>query len=224
MLISTIIPVFNGAAWLDAALESVLAQDHEPLEVIVVDDGSVDGSAHVASIRSEVTVISIPHQGVAVARNVGLQTASGSLIAFLDADDLWESGKLPVQAEFLATNRTVDGVFGWVRDFLDTGIDRPDWLRRGQLDRDTPGVSLCTLLVRKEVFGKVGSFNPEIGSGEDVDWFFRAKDAGINFEMMDRRFLRRRIHKHNLSHDGRAVRAGILGAVRASLTRKQLQD
>ena len=219
-MISTIIPVYNGAAYLSDALDSVLGQDYEPAEVIVVDDGSTDSSAEIAGVRPGVRTISIQHQGVAAARNVGLGSAAGEFIAFLDADDVWETGKLAKQATFLAENPEVDGVFGWMRNFLDGESDRPDWLRTKQLDQDTPGYSLCTLRARRGVFDRVGKFNPALPSGEDGDWFFRAKDLGIRFEMMLQRFLLRRIRDRNLSHDAKAVRSGILDAVRESLKRK----
>lgn len=221
-------PVYNGAAFLPEALESVVAQNYHPHEVIVVDDGSTDGSGEAATEfakdHPDIKVLSRPHRGVAAARNAGIEAASGELIAFLDADDIWESGKLEAQAEILTARPEVDGLFGYMRNFIQSGIERPSWLRADQVENDVRGHSLCTLLVRREVFDQVGLFDPGIQSGEDGDWFFRARDSGIRFEMMERRLLLRRIHQQNLSHDARAVRAGILGAVRSSLKRRQSQD
>lgn len=101
--VSVIMPVFNACASLDQAIGSVLAQSFRDFELIVIDDGSTDGSASLADdyalADSRVVVIHQPNQGVAVARNRGLQVATGELVAFLDADDWWHPGKLDVQVQ-----------------------------------------------------------------------------------------------------------------------------
>ena len=94
-LISCIVPVFNGERYLAEALDSILAQTWRPLEVIVVDDGSTDGTAHIAAgYGAEVSYIHQANAGPAAARNRGLDAARGEFIAFLDADDLWHKDKL----------------------------------------------------------------------------------------------------------------------------------
>jgi glycosyltransferase involved in cell wall biosynthesis len=101
MLITVIVPTFNRAGQVQGAIESVLAQSHQELEVIVVDDGSTDDTAAIlASLQqrdSRVISLSQPNAGVAAARNRGLERAQGDLIAFLDSDDRWTPGKLQVQ-------------------------------------------------------------------------------------------------------------------------------
>lgn len=223
-LISTIIPVYNGETYLRDAVESVVSQDYGHQEVIIVDDGSQDASKDIAASFSEVKVISRSHEGVASARNAGIQASSGELLAFLDADDLWEAGKLTKQVDYLSAHPDVEGVFGLMRNFVQDGIERPGWLPDHQVDRDVPGHSLCTLLVKRSVFDQVGSFDPSIESGEDGDWFFRAKDLGVSFAMMPERLLLRRIHSRNLTHDAKAVRAGILRVVRDSVKRRQSEE
>ena len=97
-LISCVIPVFNGERYLGEALESVLAQSYQPLEVIVVDDGSTDETAEVARRYGErVRYVWQPNAGETAARNLGLTAAHGEFIAFLDADDVWDSEKLERQ-------------------------------------------------------------------------------------------------------------------------------
>jgi len=98
--ISVVIPVYNGEAFISDAIQSVLKQTVRPYEVIVVNDGSVDGTAEkLALFGTRITVISIPNGGVSNARNVGIQASSGELIAFLDADDIWYEDKLERQLE-----------------------------------------------------------------------------------------------------------------------------
>src|SRR4051812_13046945 len=96
--ISVVIPCYNGALYLRETLESALAQNYAPLEILVVDDGSEDDSAAIAeSCGAPVRVIRQPNQGESVARNRGIDEARGDWVAFLDADDLWEPEKLERQ-------------------------------------------------------------------------------------------------------------------------------
>src|ERR1044072_7097933 len=100
-LVSVIIPVYNGARFLLAALESVFAQTYRPFEVIVVDDGSADDSGRIAQSFSGVHYIRQANQGVAAARNTGIEAARGEFYAFLDQDDLWTPEKLRLQIQHM---------------------------------------------------------------------------------------------------------------------------
>src|SRR4051794_33568080 len=96
--VSVIVPVHNGAEFLAEALNSLLAQTRRPDQIIVVDDGSTDGSADVASrFGTEVTLVRQENRGPSSARNRGLDLASGSHVGFLDADDLWVPDCLSTQ-------------------------------------------------------------------------------------------------------------------------------
>src|SRR5690349_2600271 len=99
-LVSVVIPVFDGEAYLAAAIESALAKTYARVEVIVVDDGSTDGSASVAA-RYDVRLVRQSNRGVSAACNAGVEAARGELIAFLDADDLWPPERLEIQARHL---------------------------------------------------------------------------------------------------------------------------
>ncbi|GAH37820.1 unnamed protein product, partial [marine sediment metagenome] len=95
------IPVFNGASYLKEALDSIIAQEYTPQEVIVVDDGSTDESLSIAKQYSLAHCISQENRGVAIARNTGVQVSQTELIAFLDQDDFWEPDKLYLQFSYL---------------------------------------------------------------------------------------------------------------------------
>jgi glycosyltransferase involved in cell wall biosynthesis len=102
--ISVVIPCFNGSRYLGATIRSVLAQTAPPMEILVVDDGSTDDSASVAgSFGQAVRIIQQPNQGESVARNRGIDEAKGEWIAFVDADDLWEPGKLAAQLKLASS-------------------------------------------------------------------------------------------------------------------------
>jgi len=88
-LISCIVPVFNGERYIKEALDSILAQTYRPVEIVVADDGSTDGTADIISSYGEkVRYIWQPNAGLATALNLGLRTARSQFVAFLDADDL----------------------------------------------------------------------------------------------------------------------------------------
>ncbi len=98
-LVSVIVPCYNAARFLPEALATIRAQRYEPLEILVVDDGSTDNTPDVVSgFGSEVRYLRKPNGGPASARNLGLREARGEWIAFLDADDQWPEGKLELQA------------------------------------------------------------------------------------------------------------------------------
>ncbi len=116
-IVSVVIPCRNCAAFLPQTLRSVLAQSRPPDEVIVVDDGSDDGSGRIASeFGSPVRVVAQPHLGVSAARNAGIRQAQGDVVALLDADDLWDREKLARQLAYLDAHPDAGAVVtsvGW---------------------------------------------------------------------------------------------------------------
>src|SRR6202034_774235 len=97
-MISVIVPAYNGEKYLTGALESILAQDYRPFEIVLVDDGSTDDTASIARSYREVRYVYQAHKGLPAARNTGLAYCTGDLISFLDADDYWPSNKLQIQS------------------------------------------------------------------------------------------------------------------------------
>ena len=201
-VISVIVSTYNGAAYLAEALASVRAQDYRPVELIVVDDGSNDASPEIAaSFRPSVRLMQA-HQGLAVARNAGLAAATGTLIAFLDQDDWWETDKLRRQAAYLAEHPEVDGVLTQQRYFLSPGTGTPLWLKPELLEDNQPGNTPSTLLARKALFERLGSFNPELELASDADWFMRAQAAGAKFYELPAALTHRRVHPVNHARSG----------------------
>jgi glycosyltransferase involved in cell wall biosynthesis len=129
-LVSVIIPVYNGARFLRAALESVLAQTYRNFEVIVVDDGSVDDSGVIAQSFPEVRYIHQTNQGVAAARNHAIEVARGEYFAFLDQDDLWTADKLKLQIAYLLSHPEVGYTLTQQSFFLEPGATLPAWFRK----------------------------------------------------------------------------------------------
>jgi glycosyltransferase involved in cell wall biosynthesis len=221
-LVSVIIPVYNGGRFLRAALESVFAQTYREFEVIVVDDGSVDDSGVIAQSFAEVRYIHQTNQGVAAARNHGLEAARGEFFAFLDQDDLWTPDKLKLQVEYLLSRPDVGYTLTQQRYFLDPGTTKlPAWFRKELFDSVHTGWVLGTLVVRRTMFEQVGNFATGYSAANDSDWFFRAKAAEIPMALMPELLLLKRIHEANDSGRAKDILAELRKVVKSSMDRQR---
>ena len=219
--VAVVIPVRNRAAFLGRALESVLAQ-HEPrLEIVVVDDGSTDGSGAVAARFPGVRVLSLPGVGVAAARNAGVAATTAPYLAFLDSDDRWAPGKLAKQLAFLEANPELGFCLARMRNVLAPGVARPAWMAAADLDRPVIGSGPPSMVVRRAVFAQVGGFDPAYPIAEDIDWLCRAKDAGVAFGILEDVLLERTVHADNLTARQDESSAPLLQALKASLDRRR---
>jgi glycosyltransferase involved in cell wall biosynthesis len=222
-LVSVIIPVYNGARYLRAALESVFAQTYRSFEVIVVDDGSVDDSGNIAQSFPDVLYVRQENQGVAAARNKGIEVARGEYFAFLDQDDLWTPEKLKLQIGHLLSHPDLDYTLTYLQFFLEPGATLPAWFRKELLSLVHPGWVLGTLIMRRTAFEKVGNFATSYSAANDSDWFFRAKAAGIPMAVVPELLLRKRIHGANDSARSKEILSELLKVVKTSLDRQRSQ-
>lgn len=220
-LVSVIIPVYNGARHLGAALESVFAQTYRNFEVIVVDDGSTDDSGLIAQSFPDVSYIHQTNQGVAAARNHGIEAARGEFFAFLDQDDLWTPDKLKLQIDYLLSHPDVGYTLTQQQYFLDQGATLPAWFRKELFSTVHTGWVLGTLVVRRTTFEKVGNFATGYSAANDSDWFFRAKAAGIPMEVVPELLLRKRLHDANDSGRAKEVLSELIKVVKNSLDRQR---
>jgi glycosyltransferase involved in cell wall biosynthesis len=200
-LISCIVPVFNGERYLGETLESILAQTYRPLEIIVVDDGSTDGTARVAAAYGDqISYLYQPNAGHGAARNRGLEAARGEYVAFLDADDLWDPRKLALQAARFEASAELDACVTHVQNFwvpeLAEEAARMREQRRGQ---PIPGYVFSALLARRATFEKVGPLDAALAHANDTDWFLRAAEQGVVVELLPDVFVYRRLHQTNVS-------------------------
>ena len=220
-LVSVIIPVYNGARYLGAALESVFAQTYREFEVIVVDDGSTDESGVIAQGFPDVRYLQQTNQGVAAARNHGLEAARGEFFAFLDQDDLWTPDKLKLQVEYLLSHPDVGYTLTQQKYFLDPGGTLPAWFRKELFDSVHTGWVLGTLVVRRTIFEQIGNFATGYSAANDSDWFFRAKAAAIPMAVMPELLLLKRIHDANDSARAKEILSELLKVVKTSLNRQR---
>jgi glycosyltransferase involved in cell wall biosynthesis len=222
-LVSVVIPVYNGARYLRAALESVFAQTYRSFEVIVVDDGSIDDSGKIAQSFPEVHYIRQENQGVAAARNNGIAVARGEFLAFLDQDDLWTPEKLRLQIGHLLSHPDIGYSLTHQQFFLEPGATLPAWFRKELLSSVHTGWVLGTLVVRRTVFDTVGNFSTGYSAANDSDWFFRAKAAGIPMAVVPELLLLKRIHGANDSGRSKEILSELLKVVKTSLDRQRSQ-
>lgn len=178
---SVIIPTFNRAAMLKEAIASVLAQDARDFEVIVVDDGSTDDTVAVLAEypTPPVRVVHQVRQGVSAARNAGIKEAAGSLIAFLDSDDLWLPGKLAAQVAFFEDHPEAmicqtDEI--WLRNGTRVNPKKRHMKPQGMIfDRcvELCLVSPSAVMMRRALFDTVGLFDEQMPACEDYDLWLR---------------------------------------------------
>ena len=220
-LVSVVIPVFNGERFLREAVQSVLDQEYSPVEIIIVDDGSTDGTATVArSFPETVHYLHQANQGPAAARNRGIEHAQGSLIAFADADDLWPAGKLELQLSYLLRDPKIDIVLGRIQQVLlsEAVNGQP---QSQEFAEPAFSVNLGSAVIRKSVFERVGLFDETMRYSEDVDWFMRAREGGAAIITIDAVTLLYRQHEQNMTRGKSTSELNVLKALKKSLDRRR---
>ena len=206
MKVSVIIPTYNRADLLPEAIDSVLAQTWKDMEIIVVDDGSNDGTGEaVRRYGDRVRYFYKENEGPANARNMGIKKARGAYLAFLDSDDVWKPEKLGVQMDFMGEHPEIKLVC------TDSSIMGSSECGEGKLRRDFVGnlfpllfsksfIRTSTVLMTKECFGEIGYFNGEFEPAEDYDlWLRVAKRYPVAY--LCQPLVRYRKHEENISRD-----------------------
>jgi len=223
-LVSVIIPTYNRAHFLPAAIDSVLAQDYQPYELIVVDDGSTDGTAAILQAYPQVRSIFQPNQGQSVARNKGVAASRGEFIAFLDSDDLWSPNKLTLQVRFHLSNPQFGYSIAHAVTFYEADCPRASWPEPEMLNGPHASRIPSSLMVHRDVFERIGGFNPLFRLSEDLDWFLRAQDTGMILGILPETLLQRRIHDANISARQKETFLSSMLALKATIERKRAQS
>jgi GT2 family glycosyltransferase len=226
--VSVVIPVYNGQRFVADAVRSILDQTVGRFQIIVVNDASPDDSLAVAEhLREEVescghaldTLDLKQNQGIAGARNAGLQQAHGDYIAWLDQDDLWPPDRTALLWSALRGSgaQIAQGRMA----FADLTPDsRRSWVRQEWFDSDHPGYVLGAVLCTRRALETVGVLDASHASGaDDVDWFMRAKALDVPTAIVEHVAVTRRIHETNQSR--LTEPSEFLAVVRAHLIRKR---
>jgi glycosyltransferase involved in cell wall biosynthesis len=219
--VTTILAVRNGERWLAGALNSVLCQTWRPAEVLLVDGHSTDNTVAIAAQYRGVRCVSQVGHGVGDAYNCGIAAASCRYLSFLSYDDLWTDRKLELQMHYLLAHPEAQYVVGRVKFFLEPGYGTPTGFRSELLETTPVGYIMETLLARREVFDLLGGFDVQLNSGEDVDWFARARDAKVPHGVIAEILLHKRVHNANISLNDATTNHTLLQVLRCSLARKR---
>ena len=197
--VSAVMAVRDGEQYLAEALDSILEQSVPPDEVVVVDDGSVDGtSAVLSAYGAALRVIQQAASGQAAAINAAVAAATGTVLAFLDADDTWEPDAQRVRLERLHQPDAPDAVFGSIVQFVSPELG-PDAAAAFHFDPGpTPGTLLQAMVIRRAAFDRVGQLDTTLPSAANIDWMSRARVAGLQFAAIDDVVARRRLHRSNM--------------------------
>ncbi|WP_018951550.1 glycosyltransferase [Thioalkalivibrio sp. AKL12] len=215
-LVSVIMPAYNTAAYIAESVDSVLDQDYPSVELIVVDDGSTDGTIEILrEYGDRLTLLTQQNQGAAVARNAGIAKAQGDYIAFIDSDDVWLPGKLTAQVlymeqhpeigfvhtDFLSWKPGADGRFAPARTLADPPVpvteapgivlEGSGWVYNQLLMESLPHT--ITVMMRRTLVDQVGEFDPELKRGQDYDYWIRASRL-TEYRQLDRVTALYRLH------------------------------
>jgi glycosyltransferase involved in cell wall biosynthesis len=227
-LVSVIVPSYNYLKYLDKCLESVINQDYPNIELIVVDDGSTDGSLeYLLGFGGAIKVLQQENQGVSVARNFGILESKGEFIAFLDADDFWDTSKISKQVN-IALGAGVDLVYSGVTlvapdGVTFTGTTNPQFYGDcATYFRRYPTRAIVTLgtsnaLIRRTILAKSGILDPKLSISADWDFFRRYCDYG-EVAALNEQLTFYRQHPENMSTYSNAFIPDTIRSVRKMLT------
>jgi glycosyltransferase involved in cell wall biosynthesis len=224
-LVSVLIGVYNCENYLAEAIDSVLAQTYGAIELIVVDDGSTDGTRRVAeAYGSRVRYSFQERAGMGAGRNHAVSLAQGDYFAFLDADDRFRPRKIELQMAVFERDRSVDAVFGHMSEFISPDLGPAEAARLRSPVHDAPWPTPNLMTVTRDAFFRVGPFSTTLRVGIGVDWYARALEAGIKQVMLPDVVLERRLHTQNNGIRERASRAQYLHVLKASIDRRRERE
>lgn len=204
--VSVIIPTYNRCDFVREAMASVLAQTFQDFELIVVDDGSTDGTADVVREFPRIRYLSQENRGVSAARNVGVALSRGELIAFLDSDDLWQPQKLATQVAFFAMRpdaHICQTEEVWLRNGV--RVNPRNKHRKPSGDIFAASLHLClvspsAVMMRRELFDHMGGFDEELPACEDYDLWLRISAHNPVHLIDEALVIKRGGHADQLSH------------------------
>jgi len=191
--VSVVIPALNSISTIQAAINSVVNQTYDILEIIVVDNGSTDGTFELLdSLKEKIKVLKCEVPGAGPARNMGVAKASGEIIAFLDSDDLWHPQKINLQIKAHFQESSANLISGGFSRFIGgsgkvvgTSIVSNDddevvqILNSGQMP-----AALSTWLIAKDTFTLLGGFNPDYVFAQDLELILRAHTQGVRVKVL----------------------------------------
>jgi glycosyltransferase involved in cell wall biosynthesis len=218
--VAAIIPVYNGARYLTDAIASVKAQTVPVTELLVVDDGSTDGSGEIAEAAGA-ACLRTENGGPSRARNAGVAATASPLLAFLDYDDIWMPEKIERQWAVLSASPDLGFVSSKARIWLEEGAPWPPGMGAHEPGGLLPGALGSTLMVRRPVFEALGGFESAFDSSEDFEWQLRAREGGFLGHEIEEPLIEYRVHGTNASYARDKQMSLTLDALKDSVARRR---
>jgi len=222
--ISIILPVYNGDKHLNDAIESVIRQNYNPLEIILVDDGSTDNTRKIAKQFPQVRYFYQENSGPAASRNKAIQAATGEWFAFIDADDLWPEKSLQLQLQQRASHPTAEIIMGFTQIICATQPNHTDQDQNAEVADPFLSLLLGSALIHKHAFEKNGLFDETLKFSEDVDWFLRARENDIHMTTHKNVTQYYRKHDQNMTRAKNSAKRYFLLALKMSIDRRRQSD
>ena len=218
--ISAIVPLYNREKYVGETIRSALNQTLPARKNFVVDDGSTNGSADVVKQFSPPLIYHYQENGgCGAARNTGVRLSLSSVLAFLDSDDLWSEDKLEKQWGALQADPQLDMVFGWAQNFHSPELTTEQRKRLAAPMQPMTGKLASAMLIRRDAMMRVGETREDLSAAEVIDWYGRAKDAGLKELLLPGVVLKRRLHGDTQLSKS-SDRSDYLRAIRAMLARR----
>jgi glycosyltransferase involved in cell wall biosynthesis len=221
--VSVVVPIFNRAGFISESLDSLQRERKVETEIIVVDDGSTDGSVDAVRVLAKhdprIRLITGEHRGVSATRNIGVHSAIGKYITFLDSDDISAPGRICRQLHKLESNPGIAAVIGETLWFeaLTRELDPVPGTRYVR----TLAVTLHSAMFCRSTFDAYGLFDEALELCEDLDFFLRLLEGGAKFLLETEIASLCRRHQNNLTSNGQAVRKAFLAALQRSIARRR---
>ena len=202
MKVSVIIPVYNGAKFIENAIDSVISQTNQNFEIIIIDDGSTDNTHKIVKgYGDKIKYFAQENQGQACAINKGLEMSEGEYIAYLDSDDMYYPEKLEEQLNYFYNHPDVGLVYS-DRHHVDSFAKIISLVQSRKLDHflflQENRLSRSSVMHKRKCLDEVGLFDACISGGDDWDMWIRIYEK-YKFGYINRPLIKYRIHKNNIS-------------------------
>jgi glycosyltransferase involved in cell wall biosynthesis len=219
-LITVILPVYNGSKYLKDAIDSVLNQTYPNIEILVINDGSTDDSQKIIdSYSNKLQAYKQENQGVANARNFGISKANGEFISFLDQDDYYPLNRFSLLiASYKDTKQII--TLGHTHFIFENEKAKLRWPNLPE--NNTTFIKLLgSGIFHKSIFIDKGNFIVDLKSGEDIEWFYRLNQHGIEIQQLNDVVLYYRQHSANVSSDKQRAEGYLLKSLKYILDAKR---
>ena len=200
-LVSVITATLNSSKYLREALNSILKQTYQNIEVLIIDGGSTDDTKEIANVFPKVSFVMQNGKGLFDAWNQGIQMCTGEFVAILDSDDIWNPTTLSDHVNALLCDSSKLGSVGQVKFFLEKKQTPPPEFKLSLIEKSHLAYMPGCFMGRKEIFNRIGYYETEWKIASDIIWFGKVKDLKDEIFILDRVVLNKRVHKNNISYN-----------------------